>query len=340
MVSIAMLLVLAAAPDADFKLGNDYFAQYKYAEARASMAKAKAKPGLDRAKLLRILEVQAIAAGQMRQGEAARDAFRELLLIDPEHKLGAEYAPRVTTPFFEARQGVLDTGALSFVPAPPAVADGKITAIGVVVKDPASLAKSVRFHVGEKTAAFKVPEDGSVTLQVDGGELVSWWAELLGENTSQLQLIGSAKVPRVEKAPEKPIAPPPAPPLEAAGPSITQPASTPAVASPLRGIGIAAWGVAAASAAAGAIFAVSSSADFSKIDRATRDQQGIITGLTEKDAYALSASGGQKATIANSLFIGAGVLAAGGLVLFLVGAPSERVAVAPTPNGVSVSGRF
>src|SRR4051812_3047044 len=110
-VLVSVALALAPSENADFKRGNELFAKYKYTEARAAMAKARAAKGLDRATLLRILEVEGVSAAQQRKSAPAEAAFRELIVLDPDHVLEAEYAPRVMTPFFEARQATLEAGA-------------------------------------------------------------------------------------------------------------------------------------------------------------------------------------------------------------------------------------
>ena len=96
-------------------------------------------------------------------------------------------------------------------------------------------------------------------------------------------------------------------------------------------------GGALAGAGVGAVFAIKSSGEFASIEKATRNEAGVITGLTEQQAVAAGANAARDGTIANACFIGAGALAVGGVVMWLVGAP---VVVTPAPGGVVVSGRF
>ena len=315
---VSVALALAPADNADFMRGNELFAQYKYPEARAAMAKARTARGLDRATLLRILEVQGIAAGQQRQTAAAAAAFHELMVLDPDHTLDAEYAPRVMTPFFEARQAVIDAGALEFKPGQVQNGADKVELSVLVGRDPMKLARAVRFHF-RTTADWKVGdatlEGGKATMRVDAPE-VTWWAELLGDNEAQLELLGSEAVPRVERPP-------------AAVALVLPPGS------PVRAVSYGVLGAALVAGGVGTYFAFQSSDALSKIDRAARDGNGTITGLTEKAAYNLNASGKQNATIGNALFITGGALAIGGVLMWWFGAP---VAVAPAPNGVTVSG--
>src|SRR4051812_45956218 len=148
---VGLVLVLGAAPaaeNAELKKGEELFSQYKYPEARAAMAKARLVKGLDRASLLRILEVQGISAAQQRQAAPAQSAFKELLYLAPEHQLDAEYAPRVMTPYFEAKRLVTESGgALELRPSPAQTSRDRVETIGVAVSDPLAMGKSVRFHL-------------------------------------------------------------------------------------------------------------------------------------------------------------------------------------------------
>ncbi len=108
--------VSVAAPNADLQRGIDLFEQYKYAEARATLAKARTHRGLTRAELLKVLELIGVSAAQQRQPDAAEAVFTELLTLDPEHKLENDYAPRVMTPYYEAKRVVGERGVLEVQP--------------------------------------------------------------------------------------------------------------------------------------------------------------------------------------------------------------------------------
>lgn len=327
---IGLLLLLSAAPvdNPDLKKGEELFAQYKYAEARTAMTKARAARGLDRATLIRILEVIGISAGQQRQAAPAQAAFKDLLYLAPNHQFDTEFAPRVMTPYFEARGQVIEGGgALQFT------ADTERAT--VVVKDRLQLGKVVRFHSRAGAAPWAVadvvPTNGKATLPGAPTD-VSWWAELLGDNETQLALVGTEAAPQVERPPQAVAAaptPPPAPPPEVVAPVMKT--------SALRPVSYGVLAAAAVAGGVGAYFGVTSSSAFSQLRTAARDGSGRVTSLTEKQAYELSASGRQSGTIANALFIGAGALGVTAVVLWFAGAP---VAVAPAPNGVLVSGRF
>ncbi|MBS1150503.1 MAG: uncharacterized protein H6Q89_2201 [Myxococcaceae bacterium] len=326
----AALLVASVPENPDLKRGEELFAEYKYPEAIKALARARAVKGLDRESLLRILELTGVSAGQQRQTAVAQAAFREMLVLDPTRQLATEYAPRVMTPFYEVRQQVLEAGALEFKPRPAVTGPAGVESVGVsLVRDPLGMARGVRFHLlsADGWKELAAPLKGGGAILPVGAPEARWWAELLGENESVLALVGSEAAPRVEApAPAVAIAPRNEPIVEV---------KQARAGSPLRGISYAVLGGAAVSAGVGAWFGVQSADAFAQIRRASVDGSGRIDGLTERRAHELDAQGKQNATIANALFITAGALAVGGVVIWFLGAP---VTVSPAPAGVVVAG--
>ncbi|MFT3712256.1 MAG: hypothetical protein QM817_31815 [Archangium sp.] len=333
---------LAVAPP-ELKNAEGLMAKYKYAEAQAQLKKARAAKGLDRASLLRILELQGIAAGQQRQAGPATQAFSELLTLDPGHKLAEEFAPRVMTPFFEAGQAVNEAGALELKAAAVSASNGRLTALNVEVpKDALKLVRSLVFHISINApwSTRTVPlEGGKASTPVDATE-VQWWAELLGENDAQLVVLGSESNPLVATPPAPMVsatAPPPLPP--SAEPVVTKSASS---GGAVRTASFFVMGGAVVAAGVGAFFGVRSSTALGSITGATRDDQGRITSLTEREAAARGAQAASDGLIANILFVSAGVVAAAGIVMFIVGGPETpaRVTLAPALGGFALSGSF
>ncbi|MEW5739845.1 MAG: hypothetical protein AB1938_13015 [Myxococcota bacterium] len=123
-----------------------------------------------------------------------------------------------------------------------------------------------------------------------------------------LQVASGAVEPPTPK--ETALAPPPPPAVEAqksAGGAWMRPTAI--------GLGVA--GVAAL--AAGGVFGYLSFDARGKIDNAEKDPNGIVTGITEKEAQALDSQARTFAVVANILFVAGGVMAATGLGLFLFG---------------------
>lgn len=316
--------------------------RYKYADALSALKKARAAKSLDRSSLLRILELQGIAAAQQRQSAQAIAAFTELLTLDPSHKLDGDFAPRVTTPFLEAGQAVTEQGALEPKPSAPTIAGRKVSAVGVELpKDPLKHVRAVVFHLdaGQGWQSQRTTlAAGSASVVVDAAQ-VSWWVELLGENDAQLVLVGSQQAPIVS-IPPPPIVeatPPPPPPLVVEKPA-------PSVGSPLRTVSFVVMGAGLAAAGTGIFFGLRSSSALQALDaaRAQKDAAGNVTGITEREAVLKGAQAATDGTIANALFIGAGALAATGVLLFILGAPSDAqpVTMMVTPGGLVFSGSF
>ena len=324
-----LVLVSCLGVSPELERGERYFEQFKYAEARAALGRAKAAGGLDRKELLKVLELSGVAAGQLRQSAAAEASFRELLVLDPSYQLAADYAPRVTTPFLAARGWIGSHGAVEAVPEVKAVT-GQVESLGLrVTSDPLGLVRQVRLHV-EEEGRWRVEEGEAAAQVVVGKPEVRWWGELVGERGIQLFLLGTAEAPRLEVAPRAVVLTPPPPPPEVQ-------AVEPKGLRWARPVAYVAVGLGAVAAGVGAYFGVRSSADFSKLDSATKDSSGRVIGLTEKDAYALQASGKQSATVGNVLFVSGAALGVAGIGLWAVGG---EVKVAPAPGGVSIAGRF
>jgi len=330
--SLGLVVCTWLAVNPELERAEKLFEQFKYAEARAAAARAKVAPGLDRPSLLRVLELQGVAAGQLRQSAAAEAAFRELLVLDSSHQLQAEYAPRVTTPFLSARGWVGANGALEM--------ESEVTLAGLLierlvlkVKDPLKLVRRARLHVEENGAWHE--EDAALSQGIAQWPVsraeVRFWVELLGDNGAQLLLLGSPDAPRLEAGP-RPISlvppPPPPPVMETAvgrAPSAVRTASYFVV-----GAGVIAAGV-------GVVFGYRSSAAFGQVEGATKDSTGRVTSLTERDATALLSSGRELAIVANALFISAGALGLSGVLMWVLGG---EVKVTPTPGGLALAGSF
>lgn len=354
--SVAFVAVLAAP--VDLRRSDELMSQYKYAEARLSLAKARATKGVDRESLLRILQMQGIAAGQLRLTASAVTSFRELLVLDPTHKLDDDYAPRVMTPFFEAGQLVTAEGALEFIESQVEMRSDSAT-LGVEVgKDPLNMARAVVFHV-KKASGWEVVRKNlkskRASLNVNSTE-VSWWAELLGDNEAQLALVGSETSPRavtsIQSTPDVPLAQslPPvgphdelSPPLNADAypesdlPTRLEKKSPRASGTALRTASYFVLGTALVTAGIGVGFGVKSSNSFTELKNVQRDENGTITSLTERQAQSVATAAARDGMVANVCFVGAGALAVGGALMWWFGAP---VAVVPSPNGVFVSGRL
>jgi hypothetical protein len=333
MTFVAIIALFAAGPTPppadDLDRAEALCEQFKYADARPLLLKVRATPGLSRDKVLRVLMLQGVAAGQLRQSLAAVAAFKELLVLAPETVLDADYAPRVTTPFLEAKAWV---GAGKRPEASERLAGQTVTGLVVVSDDKLGLSRWVRFTVEGKVTKWPLVE-GRAVLELTPTSSVQWSAEVLGVHDEVLFVIASREwhAPVVPVATSLPPPPPPPPPS-----SVGQPAPAPSLG-PMRVGALMVGGAAVVGVAVGAVFGVQSEAAFSTITQATK-QGGVITGITEQRAYALNAQGKSLALVANGLFIGAGALAVTAGLLWLFGAPPPRLALVPDGAGFSLVG--
>jgi hypothetical protein len=288
--------------------------------------------GNPREAVVEILLLQGITFGTLGKDAKTRDSFRKLLMLAPDTKLPADLPPRVRTPFFEAKEWASTNGPLS-LSAKATLGATEVDSVEVQVeRDVLRQAKVARFHfeVGGEDETVDAPLlQGKASAPVKKAS-VTWWVQVLSERKGVL-LETSKKEERVA-----PVA------------ATTKPVEVKRAeddAAPTGGwrrpVGVALLGVGAAAAGVGAVFGVMSTGTAAKVSGATRDEMGLVTGVTQRQAAALEAESRLQATLANALFIGGGALAAGGLVLVILGPSREpTVALSPSPGGVLVHGAF
>lgn len=333
--AVLLAWVASAAPNPKISEGRKQLEDLELEKAARTLASAEAQPGNDRAQVLEILELQAVVYGTMNKEAKARDAFRELLTLNPDFKLPAEHPPRVRTPFYEAKEWVTQNEPLKLEQS--AKTEAGVTTLTLAVKrDSLRLAKKARFVLSEGPE----PRVREVVLEAGGAKAtlearkVVWTVQVLGARDAVLIELG----PFTQTVPDEVVSV--ASSSEGAAPKVET--SAPALASPLRPIGYALFGAGAVAAGVGVVFGVMSSGARTKVTSAMPGESGLITALTQREALALEQQARAQATIANVLFGVGGALAAAGVVLFFVGAPAPEPAVSflVSPGGVAVTGAF
>jgi hypothetical protein len=347
----------AEARNAALVRAEKAIASLHYAEADRALTQALAMPNNDRPTLLRILELQGVVAGTLNQSERAKAFFHALLVLDPENKLGDDYAPRVTDSFRAAQKLVTDEGSFK--------AKASTSQVSVEVNsDPMKMALKVRFHVrsGSAWSWSDVPiEKGSASANTASD--ISWWAEILGKYDAHLAQFGTPEeplqshmTPNLVAAPSpksetavvatEAVSPAPPPPVVVAAPAPEslplRPPESVAVTqtSPLRPASYVVLGGAVLTAGVGAYFGITSNGLISQINSAARNSStNVVTGMNQREAFALNSQATTDATVANVLFGVAGALAIGGAIMWWTGG---SVAVSPSGNGqgISVTGVF
>jgi hypothetical protein len=331
---LAPRLAWGQAPNPDLSRARQSLEALRYTESSKALEAARARSGNDRETLLQILELQGVVAAMLNQSAKARTAFQTLAVLAPEHQLTGDYAPRVVTPFFEAKGWVEDqNAALRFEAAPAAKTEQNVESLAVqTTSDVLQLGRSVRFHLHPEGTAWTEQEsplaEGKASVAVEG-ERIQWWAELLDEHQAVLALVGSAEDPLTELSPR----------VEALSRALTQP-TTPedsAGGTSLRTASYALLGAAVGTGAAGGYFGLRSRSARKEISDARVDEQGVTVGLTQREALALDERARSSAKVANVLFGVAGATAIAGGTLWVLGAP---VSVSANPTGVTVGGKF
>lgn len=338
-----LILVLCAAcsasagPNPDLDRAMDHVAELQYPEAFKALDAAYKRKGNDRQTIVAILEQQGVVAGIMNQASKSRRAFEMLFVVYPDHQLASDYAPRVTTPYFEAKNILDERGSIRLVA--PLPSGRPVEKLSVEVTDPLKMAQAVRFHWSPDGAAWRTETSPLASRGASvkaSGVAVKWWAELLNPYEGVLALAGSqaaplyaGKPPLVSRAPVK----------DAARASLPMPPPPGRGGLTLRTASVACLGLAVVAGGAGGYFGWRSNDGRARIQGLAVDESGFTVGMSQREAYAFDAEVRSNAQLANGLFIGAAGAAAASGVLWLLGAPAA-VAVAPAPGGAVVQGTF
>jgi hypothetical protein len=322
-------LARGETPNPDLPQAQLFLEELRYTEAASALDAARARPGNDRATLLKILELQGVVAAMLRQPVKARTAFQTLLSLAPDHQLVGEYAPRVMTPYFEARGWVDEIGALRLEALPAVKSDTTVERLAVrLASDPLKLGRAVRFHVRSDSAAWsqqEVPlEQGEASVETRGGQ-VQWWVELLDEHQAVLALVGSSEEPFTEITAQ----------AQALLDALRRGPQAERSVTPLRTTGYVLLGLAAGTGAAGGFFGLRSRSARAEVEAAPVDERGVTIGLTQRQAQELDERARSSARLANVLFGVAGVATVAGGTLYVLGAP---VKVSAGPAGVALEG--
>jgi hypothetical protein len=87
----------------------------------------------------------------------------------------------------------------------------------------------------------------------------------------------------------------------------------------------------------GTICGLAVHSDQNQLNSATKDSQGRITSLTQKQAYSLNSSAQTNGIIADIGFVAGGLALASGAAVWVYG---MEMTATPTANGVAVAGAF
>lgn len=304
--------VLAATPAEKLETSVRALQDLQYAQALSSAPADTEVKGFSHEQVTAWLSTRALALAMLKREAEASAAFRQLFSVAQEWQVPDEYGPRVRTLVLEARAAAQRAGVVSLT-----FAGGAVQA----KKDPFGFATDVELSWRAGKAAVKtvrVPLAAEINPPWPNDVVVEAWGRIVGLNGSTLATWGSEAHPQ-RFEPAVAVVPP-------------EPAPAPSKIRPMFIAGIATAAVGVAGLAVGGVFMVQAGEPGRVLASATRDQQGRITSISQRDAFALEARAKQDATLGTALLVAGGIAAAAGAGLMIAG----RATAAPTPGGVSV----
>lgn len=340
-------------------------------------------PGNDRETTVQLYLLRGMALAMSRKEGPARSAFQMALWIQPGAELPGKADAKVMKVWRAARDWARANPGLEFKEEPAATDDkGRVMQIAAQLKvDPLKLGRKVRFHLNaDKKGWGEVEEPIQSSYAATGTDAagVEWWAELLGDRGAVLAFLGSQdkpflegtakeekkKEPKPEPKPAVAAADPKARPGETSGAEKKWPEDAPTQATttpkdepssvsaapsgpPMSGArvgGIVLLGAGVAAGVVGIIGGVSSSSARAQLANLEEDASGRVIGMTQRQAADIEAGANTAATLANVMYVTAGVLAGTGVLLIALGGSSSggshdtEVTLAPAGPGVVLSG--
>lgn len=193
----------AAAPaSADVEVAEQLYAKLDYERANEVAEAVIGQRDLSHDQLVRAYRVLAVTSAVLDRADAARDAFFQLLVFDPDHELDTNLGPKVSTPFVEAR-GQLR--ALSARPGVDVTATVRVDGgqLRVTTRDPTRIVEKVLVGyrwtaTGSYTVTALDADEGTVEVSpaVEGRTRLDFYAQALDARGSAVFEAGSPSVPK------------------------------------------------------------------------------------------------------------------------------------------------
>ncbi len=345
--SAVVLVLLAASSEGASALAKAelLMQDLRYVQAEPVVEAAFRAEGLSRNDYIKVLEFRGVCASMLKKLARAKETFKILAAVDPQHELPAQYGPRARTPFREAKAWVAEHGDLRLDAVPTAARDTLLLSL----QNPLGIASTVRIewrvHGAPEVkrqeftlATHQAKFSDRLEVRVLDGQHIEWWGSVFNHRGSALLNVGASSDPRTLNAPSpvqllsdqnpmNPLA------LRPEGGVAGQPAIR--YRPTLRWVAYSATGLAAVSAGAGAWFGYRSKASARALEEIQYDASGRIVSTTQREAFAIVQQSRSDATRANVLFISSAVLALAG-VGFMIG----DIVARPAAGGLVVSGPF
>ncbi|MFO0595784.1 MAG: hypothetical protein U0228_10780 [Myxococcaceae bacterium] len=316
--ALLLALSLSAAPPS-LHAATQALDDLKYDEALAQLPPEDQISGYSREELIEWFSTRALALLSLKKEAEATTTFERLFAFAPEWVLPDLFGPRVQTLVSQIRAQAARNGVVS-------------------VRFEGGFLKTTRdkFGLAQALLVSWRTEDGKVSLKSlepleqqsppwPRGQKLDVWATVVGFSNSTLVAWGSPNAPtQIQPVTVK------------VDDGVVKAGPQPAGLGGLAFAGIGALGGAAVAASLGVGFAVGSHAAEQALVGVTRDSNGRITSLSQRDAFALDEQAKGSATASGVFFAISGVLAAGGVALVVV----DRVTAAPAPGGATVGLSF
>lgn len=307
-VTLLVLGVLGAAPE-QLHQATAALEDLQYQAAFDKLPPQASISAWSRLELAEYFSTRALALLGLKRDPEAIESFRSLFSFAPEWVLPDQYGPRVRTVVSSARADTVKRGVVSL-----RFESGLLR----TTQDAANFARQLVVSFREPKGAVKVvklPFVDSQPAPWPRDKSVEVWGQVLGLEGSTLYEWGSEPAPlRIEA-------------LQVMTFEVKTTAPPGLGTGGVVGIALGAAGLIAGGLGTG--FALGSQAAQRALAGATRDSDGRITSLTQRDAFALDARVAGDAGVATALFISSSVLVAAGVGLVVF----DRIKVTPAAGG-------
>jgi hypothetical protein len=219
---LAQVAVAVAEPDGAQRARRAY-AELRYDDARREVDALLARGGLARADLLAAWALAAELACILDGPAKGEEAFRRLLVLDPDYRGPERDTPVFLQPLARARAWVQANGRLRVRHRAPVAGGGPLAVAVEIVADPLAMVSDLRVHwrFGARGPFQRLPGDG-LRRQLDEpapGTTLQYYLEVVDAAGDVLWQAGAAGAPLIVRA-VAPLADAPPAPASRRGPPL------------------------------------------------------------------------------------------------------------------------
>ncbi|MDX2009183.1 MAG: hypothetical protein SFW67_03280 [Myxococcaceae bacterium] len=268
-----------------------------------------------RAQVVQALSLRALALASVKRFDEAAPLFRKVFSLEPGFVLPDQFGPKVRTLVAEAKDAAARAGTPGL-----SMEGGALSVTGLGT----GLVESVKLSwradgVGGTTT---VPAAATLEPPWPSSGRIEAWGVVLGPGQSVVATWGSAETPNLLGAAA----------VASTGTSGSAPTSANGPGA-LGVTGLVLGGAGLVAVGVGAALLADANRPAQVLAGATRDAEGRITSLTQRDAFALDAAAQRSFETGGVLLAVGGVAAAAGASLFII----DRVRVSAGPTGTSLT---